>query len=279
MRCKRHPSDTSSGVGVCASCLRERLFTLIAAQACQQAQALSPAQTQAEDRRKSDAQHPPPLIFPRSVSPFNDPSRQQHHHKFDQRFYRSPQVRPTSAPTTATSGAAQKKKKHSMTSLLASLFGSKSEEPEPGGPDHRASRGSRTSLGTSPSSSPIPQKWLSALIPSRRKKESRLFSLDDAATTDGGRRIYRREDRGLSPVSANVIIHNGDNEESSSYSSECSPHKHKQGLQIQSTPPHTTPTRACRRGQPSRKFSGLAVCFSPLVRASPRHHRSAGVLW
>ncbi|KAJ4963228.1 hypothetical protein NE237_023167 [Protea cynaroides] len=175
MRCSRHPSD-----GVCASSLREHLFTLIAAQARQQAQVLTPTKMQAEDRQKSDAQHSPSLIFLRSVSPYNNSARQQqHHHKFDQRFYRSPQVRPTSNPTTATSGAAQKKKKHNMMSLLASLFGSRSEQPELGGSDYRASRGSKTSLGSSPSSLPIPQKWLSALIPNRWKKESCLFSLED----------------------------------------------------------------------------------------------------
>ncbi|KAL2495132.1 Uncharacterized protein Fot_38889 [Forsythia ovata] len=32
-KCKKHPADLSSGIGVCASCLRESLFALIAAQA------------------------------------------------------------------------------------------------------------------------------------------------------------------------------------------------------------------------------------------------------
>ncbi|CAF2302093.1 BnaA04g25790D [Brassica napus] len=61
MRCKRHTVDSSSTIGVCASCLRERLFSLAAS----------------ED---NDHHHhhvhsrtsppPPPLVFPRSVSPY-----------------------------------------------------------------------------------------------------------------------------------------------------------------------------------------------------------------
>ncbi|KAL2472661.1 uncharacterized protein Fot_48397 [Forsythia ovata] len=38
MKCKKHPADLSSSVGVCASCLRESLFALIAAQAWKQAE-------------------------------------------------------------------------------------------------------------------------------------------------------------------------------------------------------------------------------------------------
>ncbi|KAL2462656.1 uncharacterized protein Fot_53893 [Forsythia ovata] len=38
MKCKKHPADLSSGVGVCASYLRESLFALIAAQARKQAE-------------------------------------------------------------------------------------------------------------------------------------------------------------------------------------------------------------------------------------------------
>ncbi|XP_031398486.1 uncharacterized protein LOC116209062 [Punica granatum] len=48
MRCKKHPVDHSSSVGVCATCLRERLFALIAAQASAQ----------------PPSNPPPPLAFP-----------------------------------------------------------------------------------------------------------------------------------------------------------------------------------------------------------------------
>lgn len=63
-------SDTSSGVGVCASCLREKLFPILVAQ--------------------SDT-HPTPSIFPRSVSP-------PHVIKSDDQnrlFHDTPQLGPT----------------------------------------------------------------------------------------------------------------------------------------------------------------------------------------
>ncbi|KAG6437839.1 hypothetical protein SASPL_102769 [Salvia splendens] len=65
MRCKKHPADQSCSVGVCASCLRERLVAVIAAQT--QAHALKHA---LQDCRKSDSQLPQPPLFPRSVSPY-----------------------------------------------------------------------------------------------------------------------------------------------------------------------------------------------------------------
>ncbi|KAE8666965.1 Detected protein of unknown function [Hibiscus syriacus] len=69
MRCKKHLADLSSSVGVCSTCVRERLLELIAAQAQAQAEAQKAllARAVADDCRMSD---PPPLIFPRSVSPY-----------------------------------------------------------------------------------------------------------------------------------------------------------------------------------------------------------------
>ncbi|XP_042510707.1 uncharacterized protein LOC122086076 [Macadamia integrifolia] len=285
MKCKRHPTDLSSGVGVCASCLRERLFALIVAQTRQQALIQAEAEAEAEDRRKSDSHHPPPLIFPRSVSPYIYRGSINEHHQFDPRFYTTTQVGPNSVPISApnstsfTAGAAPKKK-HSKFSFFAFLFGSKSEEAEANGPhprDPKVSR-SRSPIPTSPSSPSSSQTWFSTLVPNRRKKQSRLFSVEDVNATDGGRRVSRRDDRGLSPVRTTVEEHYPEYDHSSGYSAECSPHQRKQGLQQpQPTPPQTTPTRDRRRGQHNRNASGLAVCFSPLVRGSPsRNPRNVG---
>ncbi|CAN8267911.1 unnamed protein product [Cochlearia groenlandica] len=63
MRCKRHTVDFSSNLGVCASCLRERLLSLAASAA-----ALSAAEDYHHQSRKHKI--PPLLIFPRSVSPY-----------------------------------------------------------------------------------------------------------------------------------------------------------------------------------------------------------------
>ncbi|XP_043696554.1 uncharacterized protein LOC122647129 [Telopea speciosissima] len=275
MRCKRHPFDPSSGVGICASCLRERLFAIIAAQARQQALAQAQAQAETEDHRKSNAR-PPPLVFPRSVSPYiysrsaSDPSGEHHHHKFDQRFYSTPQVGSNSTSTTI-GGATQKKKRRKF-SLFTYLFGKfRSQESEPDATDPRTSRVSRSSLATTSSStSPISQNSFSSFFPSHRKKLSRLFTFED--TRGRGHRPPGRRDRGMSPERTTVEGDlSGDNDDSSSYSSKSSP----KGLQTQRTPPHATPTRSRRRGHHNRNVSGLAMCFSPLVRPSPsRHHRN-----
>ncbi|KAL2513762.1 uncharacterized protein Fot_27733 [Forsythia ovata] len=45
MKCKKHPADLSSCVGVCASCLCESLFALIVAQARKQAEQSQVAST------------------------------------------------------------------------------------------------------------------------------------------------------------------------------------------------------------------------------------------
>ncbi|KAF8379140.1 hypothetical protein HHK36_028569 [Tetracentron sinense] len=249
MRCKKHFSDLSSVVGVCASCLRERLFALISAQARQQALARAD-----EDRRKSDA-HPPPLVFPRSVSPYicrrSDDSSWHHHipsHQ-DRRFYSTPQVGPTS--TTTTSGISGKKK-HSKFSLFSNLFSSRSDEPDS---DPRVSRPS----------------WFSSLLSGGRKKQSRLFSLDEPCTAPPGRRPCRTtRDRGMSPAKDPHEDEDDEKHESSpmesGYSSESS-----QGWK--KTPTHPQVRRG-GQSRHSRNVSGLAFCLSPLVRASPNRHRN-----
>ncbi|XP_059636034.1 uncharacterized protein LOC132278248 [Cornus florida] len=257
MRCKKHLPDLSSSVGVCATCLRERLVALIAAQA--QAQLRAQAQLAQDDRRKSDP-HPPPLLFPRSVSPYVSRRKSdnavsnhhvhQHHSLPDQRFYSTPQVGPTGAIVTAGSY----KKKHNKFSRFFNLFRSKSEKFDL---DHRVSDSNSADLASS--------SWFSSILSVRRKKQSRLFSLDES-TAGGGPKPCRDRDRGMSPAR---YSNDGEDEEccngSSGYASE-SPQRWKQ------TPIKATPQ--VRRGgggraTHSRNVSGLAFCLSPLVRASP----------
>ncbi|KAM7476211.1 hypothetical protein LguiB_023454 [Lonicera macranthoides] len=254
MRCKKHFNDLSSSVGVCATCLRERLFALVAAQAV-------------EDRRKYDSQQPPPLVFPRSVSPYitrrksDNTDWQTHHHHHhsisDQRFYSTPQV----GPTGFTIGTASSyKKKHSKFSLLSNLFRSRSRKVDLE-EDHRVSvSNSRESCTTSPS-------WFSSMLSGHRKKQSRLFSMEDSNTGGASRNVagvYGNRDRGMSPAR---YSEDGAEEECTGYSSESS-----QGWR-------ETPTRATRAtrggGRPmnhGRNVSGLAFCLSPMVRASPNRH-------
>lgn len=96
MRCKKHPTDLSSTMGVCASCLREKLLPLLALQS-------------------------PPLIFPRSISPPpldrdpNPPSRL---------FFSTPQL----GPTGSIKIEPVQIRERSKFSLLPNMFRSRSEQ-------------------------------------------------------------------------------------------------------------------------------------------------------
>ncbi|KAL1818717.1 hypothetical protein ACET3Z_013586 [Daucus carota] len=68
MRCKKHLSDCSSVAGVCASCLRERLLTIIEKQSGYEDELLVEPQTE-DEHRKADAIYER-VTFPRSVSPY-----------------------------------------------------------------------------------------------------------------------------------------------------------------------------------------------------------------
>ncbi|KAI3449020.1 hypothetical protein Pfo_005685 [Paulownia fortunei] len=261
MRCKKHPTDVSSGVGVCASCLRERLFAIIAAQAQAQAQ-LHHAQ---QDCLKSDTQQPPPLSFPRSVSPYISRRKsdtatatwQPHGHH--PRFYSTPQVGPTGSITVEFKKNT-KSKGGRFSSLFLGLFRSKSEKPDLGS-------GPISDPGVSVDSCSASPSWFSTIITGRRKKKIRTFSIDESKT-GAQRKTCRNRDRGMSPArysdDEDEHCHGG----SSGYSSESS-----QGWR---QTPRRTPASMRRGGGRAAghitNVSGLAFCLSPLVRASPNRH-------
>ncbi|KAI3444852.1 hypothetical protein Pfo_001517 [Paulownia fortunei] len=266
MRCKKHPADLSSSVGVCASCLRERLFSIMAAQAQAQAQKQAQLHQAQQDCRKSDTQQPPPLSFPRSVSPYisrrksdtNTATWQLHGHH--QRFYSTPQVGPSGSIVVEM----KKNKKRSggrFSSLFSGLFRSKSDKPDL---DSRPV----SDPGVSVDSCSASPSWFSTIIPGRLKKQIRTFSLDES-TIRAPRKACRNRDRGMSPArysdeEDDEHCHRG----SSGYSSESS-----QGWR--QTPRRTPATmrRGGGRGAGhSRNVSGLTFCLSPLVRASPNRH-------
>lgn len=249
MRCKKHTFDHSSGGGVCASCLRERLLYLIAAQ--EQAQRAS-----VEDRRKFD---PPPLIFPRSVSPYVSrrksdasaaPPWPHNHH----RFFSTPQVGPThSSAQTATDFAASRSynKKKGRFTLFSKLFRVRSDklDTDPHRDDYEDH-----------SSSPF-STWFSSIFPSRRKKQqSRTFYAEES--NYGDRRNCGVVDRGMSPVRIE------DNDRSPYASTEPSPRWRRTPISA----------RRCKAAQgPGRSVSGLSFCLSPLVRVSPNRSWSQGL--
>ncbi|XP_057514081.1 uncharacterized protein LOC130795833 [Actinidia eriantha] len=236
MRCKKHLTDLSSSVGVCSSCLRERLFALIQAQA-QQVQ---------EDCRKSDPHTPPSLAFPRSASPYicrrkSEMAACNHHHTLsDQLFYSTPQIGPTHSIAAENSYA----KKKSKFSLISKLFRSKSKKIDS---DHTISNSSNTCpVSTSPPS------WFSYMlsVADQQKKQS---------AAGFGRKTGKIRDRGMSPVRVSDY---GEDEECCDGSS---------GSSSEKTPQKATPQVRRGSGRPShaRNMSGLKFCLSPLVRASP----------
>lgn len=243
MKCKKHPADLSSAVGVCASCLHERLFALIAAQAEKEAR---------EGRLNFDTQ-PAPLAFPRSVSPYVSCRKSDEAATCHMR-YSSPQVAPASSVTVEV----KKKSSAGRFSLLFSgLFRSKTEKLDSdSGP---ISDPGVVGTASSPS-------WFPTIPPARRNKQSRKLSLDKNAI-GGHQRNCRNHDRGMSPAR-----YSDEEDEShfhgglSGYSSESS-----QGWK---QTPHRTPATRRRGGFPGNcsNISGLAFCLSPLVRASPNLH-------
>ncbi|KAJ1443597.1 hypothetical protein SESBI_00181 [Sesbania bispinosa] len=193
MRCKKHLPDLSSTVGVCATCLRERLIALIAAQAQAQAQ-LTRVTSRASDEcsRNSDPNPPPPLIFPRSVSPYVSRRKSDYaagwHDSGDRRerlFYSTPQLGPTfyAANSTYNGNTRSLKKRLSKFWIFSNLFRSRSEKFQ-----------SDPSFEQSSSASP---SWFSTIFPARRKNQDRTGMTEDSSV--GARRRYRTTDRGMSP--------------------------------------------------------------------------------
>ncbi|KAJ8573433.1 hypothetical protein K7X08_009944 [Anisodus acutangulus] len=251
MRCKKHLSDLSSSVGVCATCLRERLFGLIAAQA--------QAQARAQDHRKSDS-NPPPLVFPRSVSPYisrrkSDTTPWQFHHNSlpsipDQRFYSTPQVGPNG--TVIAAGPYNKKKGYF--GFFSGLFRSKTDKLDS---DPRVSNSSDPFRAAS--------SWFSTILSGRRKKQSRTFSLEESTIGSHHRRTCRNRDRGMSPARYS------DDEEDEHYGGGSSGYSSESSQGWKQTPRRTPAAQIGRRGKTShnRNLTGMAFCLSPLVRASP----------
>ncbi|PWA55329.1 hypothetical protein CTI12_AA426110 [Artemisia annua] len=92
MRCKKHYTDLSSTIGVCSSCLRERLIHLIAIQEQHN-------QTLETLKHHNSVKLQPPAS---RKSDYSDPPRHHHSHS-DQLFYTTPQV------TTSTTAAPKKR--------------------------------------------------------------------------------------------------------------------------------------------------------------------------
>lgn len=278
MRCKKHYTDLSSIVGVCASCLRERLFSLVAAQE----QARLQAQSLEEKSRNSDTH----LVFPRSVSPYISrrksdnsvastgaeawPNDSRHHSLPDQRYFSTPQIGPTTGGYNSI-----RKKKHSFIrfSLLSNLFRSKKRNEDSDPRVSVSNSGGSCGGSNSATSAMSSPSWFSNIRSGGGSRTKQPFHCKEASPATGAgvvRKLYC-PDRGMSPVRYSDGCGGGAEDEffdgSSGYES-CESRKQTPWR----TPAHPSVRRGGGGGGNGKNVSGLTFCLSPLVRASPNRH-------
>ncbi|XP_027336996.1 uncharacterized protein LOC113850615 [Abrus precatorius] len=247
MRCKKHLPDLTSTIGVCASCLRERLLPLVAAQAQAQPPRF-PGSDADRHRHKKPQPNPPPLNFPRSVSPYVSRRKSDCDRRREKLFYHTPQV---DAAACGGGTASSKRKLGGRFWIISNLFRARSNKME---------TSSRESCEepTSSVSPPSTTSWFSTILPARRHNHGA-----------NDRRRCRQMDRGLSPaVTENFTDElDGRDRSASGCSSESSPGKQNQTAA-------ETAARRSRLGPAGKGLTSMAFCLSPLVRASPNRHWS-----
>ncbi|KAJ1395425.1 hypothetical protein SESBI_33383 [Sesbania bispinosa] len=254
MRCKKHLPDLTSTVGVCASCLRERLQVLVEAQAQAEAEAQSQAQPGRSASRDDHRRHgkpernPPPPNFPRSVSPYVSHRKSDCDRRREKLFYGTPQVGPGSS-AACNGGTASSKRRLGRFWIISSLFRSRSNKTE--------NSSSESCEPSSSATSPPSSSWFSTILPARRQNH---------CENDGRR--FRQSDRGASPaVTENFVEELDTRDLPTGCSSESSPQRRHQ-----TTVPASA--RRSRLGTAGKSLTSMAVCLSPLVRASPNRHWS-----
>ena len=232
MRCKKHLPDLTSTVGVCASCLRERLQLILEAQAQAQAQ----SQEQAQPPRLSSSEENLPSLqadFPCSVSPYVA-------HRKEILFQATPEVElKSSAVNDGENGSEKRRLKRFW--ILSNLFRTRTNSD-------RESCELSSSVSASPPSA--------TTVPVRRKNNNRV----------GDHRRCRQSDRGASPVD------NFETLDKSEFvtSSESSPRRRNKTTAMATD-------RRSRLGYAGKSLAGMALCLSPLVRASPNRNWNKGL--
>ncbi|XP_023526934.1 uncharacterized protein LOC111790307 [Cucurbita pepo subsp. pepo] len=252
MRCRKHHSDFSSSIGVCASCLRERIFSVIA----DQEQAENQSELGSGGIHEADVPLPPPLVSDDQKPDedlWSNLDREGNRRPRHQRFYSTPQIGPNyrtnnSANTTFVSiGSFDRKQRSTKLSLWSKLFRSRSEKFEK---NHRESHG--------PDSSSSSSSWFSTIFHGRRIKQQSSLSTVDESIAGVERRRCQGIERGMLPVT----VPDSDEEYEGLDRSPVS--------QMFQQSPMAAPGSA-KRGRLKHKqnVSAFAFCLSPLVRASP----------
>ncbi|XP_076926357.1 uncharacterized protein LOC143589495 [Bidens hawaiensis] len=239
MRCKKHNTDLSSIVGVCASCLRERLLKVILAE--EQAQAQSNTNTNPNTPR---AGNNPTNSVTTAQRPNNKP--RLNHSLSDQRFYNSPQVTINTGVGCIGSGGSSNKKKNSLIrfSSFSNLFKSNARDG-----DAESTSGEPSGAAGKPTSVAASPLWSS----NARQKNKAVY------VNESVRKQRYVRDRGVSPVGSS-----DDEEEISGGSS-----GYESAESFKQTPKKTPSRQTVRRTGGQSGGSGLLFCLSPLVRASP----------
>ncbi|OIW01335.1 hypothetical protein TanjilG_10496 [Lupinus angustifolius] len=158
MRCKNHTSDLTSTFAVCATCLRERLTLLLQAQAQARLTRVVSRASDESSTNSSNLNHdnlPPPLIFPRSVSPY-------HYGRNEKLFDCTPQVGSTFYGGGVDVHGDGKRWKKCLRKLwsLSDIFRSRPEK-------FRSDQSCKKSSSVSPS-------WFSKILDDRRKNCDRF---------------------------------------------------------------------------------------------------------
>ncbi|XP_010559203.1 PREDICTED: uncharacterized protein LOC104827680 [Tarenaya hassleriana] len=252
MRCKRHIVDRSSSVGVCASCLRERLLSAAGHHRHCQRPDLPPRPVSPYvSTRKSDAGDLPLFSHHRSFSTS----------QVDPRPSVSGFVGGSGLVADSVSDQSIKKKRRGFC-RLSTLFRAKFDESdsglEPSVLDRRLSSSHSCRASTTSSSS---WSWLQTVISGRVKKQP-SSSFIEGLIAD----CNSKPRRGMSPVREKETEDEPEPPTLASVGE--SPGNLKR-----------TPARRKPRAGLVKSVSGMAFCLSPLVRVSPsRHGRRRGSL-
>ncbi|MFS7906410.1 hypothetical protein Hanom_Chr01g00058851 [Helianthus anomalus] len=258
MRCNNHYTDLSSAIGVCASCLGERLSSLISPQQHIQNFAGTLEKNPPENCRKSDRSDDARRLYPPAVP-------RHHHSHSDQLFHRTPEVKQKHATACHNSGDSKKKRSFIWLISFMNLFRSRNRNPIDSVTDlqilgFRIQLSENHALVITP-----PSSWfsISSIVSVDRYRRKKTVSTDEPTTTGPVRRKHD-EDRGMSPVrNADVIIGTADDELRNATSG------YESTESWRNTPRRTPVVRRGGSGGHVRNISGLTFCLSPLVRASP----------
>ncbi|VVB06344.1 unnamed protein product [Arabis nemorensis] len=256
MRCKRHTVDFTSTIGVCSSCLRERLLSLAATAAIEE-----------EDNNHRRKSNPPPLIFPCSVSPYTtrrksdaraggDPITTTTTSNNNRRFITTPQV-DLGYSCKDFESFNKSKEPGKKFYRFSNLFRASRSEEEYSNSNPKSDP--RISCDVSESSSSSSRSWISSILSAgkTRKKPNTACYIEDVIA---GRRPQRVFCRGMSPARD---LETEEEIELPSESIEETPGRSRR------TPAMKTPGRRKFATGIGKSMSGMAFCLSPLVRASP----------